>query len=264
MENQTVTGAPQLSGNVLFYSKPEPLTKEQHGRMGIKRSDTPYAFTREANVVPLVVTEFTPAALSYPVIFAGDAKLPVAVLGITNGENLFVEADGTYDADSYLPAYVRRYPFVFANDQDGERLIVCIDTGAEAVGEHPDAPFFENGEPSEYTRSAIKFCEDFETERRRTESFVQLLKDLDLFDVKHANFVPRNADGTPGEPQQIAEYFAVSEEKLNALPAEKLVELRDNGALGQIYAHLISLQGWDRLIARALIRAQNRPTVANA
>ena len=156
------------------------------------------------------------------------------------------------------------YPFVFAHEATGERLIVCIYTGAEAVVENTDATFFENGEPSEFTQNAIKFCEDFETERRRTDSFVQVLKDLDLFEVKRAMFTPRNGDGTAGEAQQIAEYFGVSEEKLNALPAEKLVELRDNGALGQIYAHLISLQGWDRLIARALIRAQNRPTVANA
>jgi hypothetical protein len=264
METQQVAGAPQLSGNVLFYSKPEPLTKEQHGLLGVKRLDAPYAFTKNANVVPLVVTEFTPAALSYPIIFAGDAKLPVAVMGITNGENLFVEEDGTYDSDSYLPAYVRRYPFVFANDDAGERLIVCIDANAPMIGDHPEAPFFLNDEPSEFTRNAIRFCEDFETERRRTESFVQVLKDLDLFDVRKAMFTPRDAQGIAGEPQQIAEYFAVSEEKLNALPADKLIELRDNGALGQIYAHLVSLQGWDRLIARALLRAQNRVTVANA
>jgi hypothetical protein len=87
---------------------------------------------------------------------------------------------------------------------------------------------------------------------------------MDLFDTRTATFTPRNADGTPGEPQQIAEYFAVSEEKLNALKPEQLVELRDNGALGQIYAHLVSLNGWDRLIGRALLRAQQRATVANA
>jgi hypothetical protein len=264
METQGMAGAPQLSGNVLFYSRPEPLTKEQHGALGVKRTDAPYAFTKNANVVPVVVTEFTPAALSYPIIFAGEAKLPVAVMGITQGENLFVEENGTYDSDSYLPAYVRRYPFVFANDEAGERLIVCIDRAAPMVGENAEAPFFANGEPTEFTQNAIKFCEDFETERRRTESFVELLKAMDLFDTRTATFTPRNADGTPGEPQQIAEYFAVSEEKLNALKPEQLVELRDNGALGQIYAHLVSLNGWDRLIGRALLRAQQRATVANA
>ena len=77
-------------------------------------------------------------------------------------------------------------------------------------------------------------------------------------------FVERNPDGTPGQPQKIAEYFAVSEDKLKALPAEKLAELRDNGALGQIYAHLVSLLGWDRLIAKTLLRAAQTPVAANA
>lgn len=99
----------------------------------------------------------------------------------------------------------------------------------------------------------------------RSESFVALLKELDLFEVREANYTPRNADGTAGTPQKIAEYFAVSEEKLKALPAEKLAELRDNGALGQIYAHLVSLLGWDRLIAVALTRAaKQQPVAANA
>ena len=82
-----------------------------------------------------------------------------------------------------------------------------------------------------------------------------MLTELDLFEVREANFTPRNADGSAGQPQKLAEYFAISEDKLKALPIEKLAELRDNGALGQIYAHLISLLACDRLIAVALQRA---------
>ena len=111
----------------------------------------------------------------------------------------------------------------------------------------------------------MEFCNNFEIERQRTEDFVQLLKDLDLFETREAIFTPRNPDGTAGEPQKIAEYFGVSEEKLKALPAEKLVELRDNGALGQIYAHLVSLLGWDRLIAMAFQKAAaSQPAAGNA
>jgi hypothetical protein len=92
-------------------------------------------------------------------------------------------------------------------------------------------------------------------------SFVQLLKDLDLFELKTATFTPPTPDGQPAaEPQKIAEYFGVSEEKLNKLPADKFIELRDNGALAQIYAHLLSLVGWDRLISLALTRV---PQAAN-
>ena len=100
----------------------------------------------------------------------------------------------------------------------------------------------------------MNFCNEFETERQRTESFVALLTSLDLLAPRETVYRPANPDGTPGEPQKIAEYFAVDEEKLNKLPADKLVELRDNGALMHIYAHLVSLLSWDKLIALTLER----------
>jgi hypothetical protein len=110
----------------------------------------------------------------------------------------------------------------------------------------------------------MEFCNNFEQERQRTEAFVALLIELDLFETKEAVFTPRNPDGTAATPQKLAEYFAVSEDKVKALPPEKLAELRDNGALGQIYAHLVSLLGWDRLIAMAFQRAAQMPAAANA
>ena len=91
-------------------------------------------------------------------------------------------------------------------------------------------------------------------ERGRTESFVKRLKDLDLFETRQATFTPQNPDGGAGEPVQVAEYFAVAETKVNALAPEVLVELRDTGALRQIYAHLDSLYIWDRLITRTVLR----------
>lgn len=254
---QTPHAQAQLTGTVLFYSRPEPLNKEQHANVALKQLERPFAFAAGANVVPLTVTEFAPAALSYPIIFVGEAKQPVAVMGVQQGENLFITADGTTDVDAYLPAYVRRYPFVLANDEQQQRMIVCIDRGAPMLVESGgDAPLFQDGEPTEYTKQAINFCTEFENERQRTDKFVELLKSLDLFDIRKAQFTPRMADGTMGEPQQVAEYFAVSEEKLAALSSEKYLELRENGALGQIYAHLISILGWEKLYAKALVRRQ--------
>ncbi len=243
-----------LEGAVLFYSNPEPLDPALHGALGVNPTDKPYAFVSQTNIVPLTVTEFAAAALSYPIIFTGENRQPVVVMGLRQGENLYVSDAGDFRADAYIPAYVRRYPFVFADDKQNQRLILCIDRGAEIVAEGGQNPLFVDGQPSDYTNMAMDFCNNFEQERLRTESFVQLLKDLDLLDIREAAFTPRNLDGTPGEPQKLAEYYAVSEDRLKALPAEKLAELRDNGALGQIYAHLVSLLGWDRLIALAFQR----------
>ncbi len=259
----TDTNNSPLEGNVLFYTNPEPLDQSVHGGLGVNPSDKPYAFVAQTNIVPLTVTEFSAAALSYPIIFTGDNRQPVAVMGLSSNENLFVAPDGEFRADAYVPAYVRRYPFVFADDKQNQRLILCIDRGASIVAEGGQNPLFVDGQPSDYTNMAMEFCNNFEQERQRTEGFVALVKDLDLLDIREAHFTPRNPDGTSGQPQKLAEYYAVSEDKLRALPAEKLVELRDNGALGQIYAHLVSLVGWDRLIAMAVMRQAQAPTSVN-
>ena len=249
------TSTASLTGNVLFYSQPEPLSIEAHGTLGVDPVDRPYDFVRATNIVPLTVTEFAPATLSYPVIFVGDNRQPVAVMGLRDGENLFVGDDGNFRGDAYIPAYVRRYPFVFANDDAQKRLVLCVDRNAPFIKDGGSQPLFVDGQPSPYVQQALEFCNNFETERQRTDSFVKMLTDLDLFETREANFTPRNPDGTAGKVQKIAEYFAISEDKLKALPADKLVELRDNGALGQIYAHLVSLLGWDRLIALAFDKA---------
>lgn len=264
MTDQTISTSAQLTGNVLFYQQPEPLSPETHGKLGVNPIDKPWGFLAASHVVPLTVTEFAAAALSYPVIFVGEGKQPVAVMGLRQGDNLFVEADGDVRPEAYLPAYARRYPFVYANDEAQNRMILCIDRAAGFVSENAAIPFFEDGKPSAYTQQALDFCNGFEQERARTEAFVKLLNDLELFEIKEARFTPRNADGSAGEPQKIAEYHAVSEEKLKGLSAEKLAELRDNGALGQIYAHLVSLLGWDRLIAMTFQRAAQQPAAANA
>jgi hypothetical protein len=254
ISNQTATG--QLQGNVLFYSRPEPLNAEAHGRLGLRRVDGPFLFAARSQVTPLTVAEFPAAAVCFPIIFAGENYQPLVVMGINADANMFILANGRFEPGTYIPAYIRRYPFVLANDTTTDQLVVCIDRDAPMLGELPDLAFFDAaGQPTEYTRNCINFCNDFEIEVRRTESFVNLLRDNDLFETRKAQFTPPNPDGTPGAAQTVAEYYAVSETKLKALPPATLTEFAQNGALGQIYAHLTSLQGWDRLIALTMARA---------
>ena len=263
MTTTTPANAGPISGNVLFYSQPEPLSPELHGKLGVKQMDGPFKFAKVGHAVPLTVGEFPLAAVTGPIIFVGDEKLPIAVMGLNAGENMFVRDNGLFEPGVYIPAYVRRYPFVFAHDDANEQMVLCVDRKAEFIVEGGDMPFFgADNQPTEYTKNCMEFCNNFEIERQRTMSFIQLLKDLDLFETKTATFTPMNPDGTPGQPQTIADYFGVSEDKLNALPQEKFIELRENGALSQIYAHMLSLVGWDRLVALAM--ARGAPQAANA
>jgi SapC len=251
---QIPTPQGQLTGSVLFYSQPEPLNPEHHGKLGLKAMAAPFAFAAGAHVIPLQVSEFGPASLCYPIIFAGEQKAPMAVLGVTAGDNVFVDANGQYDPNAYIPAFVRRYPFVLASNNDQEQLVVCIDRAAPMLVEGGEVPLFENGKLTPFAEQAVEFCSNFETERRRSDLFVNRLKELDLFEVKQANFQPRLPDGSLGEPVLVADYFAVSEEKLGKLSDAELKDLHVTGALRQCYAHLTSMFNWERIIGRASAR----------
>jgi hypothetical protein len=257
MTDTTAAEAPpvQLSGQLLFYKNPEPLNRQVHANLGLKAQDKPFAFVAQTHLVPLLIGEFAPASLSYPIVFMGEPRRPAAVMGVRAGENLFASAEAGMEPHAYVPFYVRRYPFALANDNANKQAVVIIDRDSELLSETPDAPFFQNGEATQLVTDMIKFCEGFEQNRLATEAFCQVIEDLDLLELQYTDYTPRNADGSPGEPQRIAEYFAVSEAKLNGLAADKLAELRDNGALRQIYAHMNSLAGWEKLMAIAVDKA---------
>ncbi|MEL7129520.1 MAG: SapC family protein [Pseudomonadota bacterium] len=243
----------QVTGNVLFYRNPEPLSAQRHGGLGVKQIDQPFAFLRTAHAVPVTVTEFGMASVHFPLIFVGEDKTPIAVMGVRQGQNLYVTAEGHAEPDTYVPAFVRRYPFVFANDNNNDQLLLCVDVDAPMVSSEPEVSFFDGDQPSKFTQDAIEFCKEFERQRRSTLQFRDLLLKHDLLEQKSISFQPRDTAGNEvGSPQKIADYWAISEERLNALSDEAYLELKTGGAIGAIYAHLVSLLNWPRVIQRAL------------
>lgn len=252
---------PQDDGKVVLYKNPQALTKEAHGDLGLLQIEKPFNFAATTHVVPLTVQEFGIAATSMPIIFAPDKKTPLAVLGARSNENLFVGADGNWELDVYIPAFVRRYPFIFAADDNNENFVVFIDQDAEMLGKNPVRPLFNNGELSDYSQGAIQFLQDFENQRRATEQWADIINKFDLLEDKVVTFTPTKDDGTPGETLKVADYIGVSEEKLNALSDADLLELKTTGALGAIYAHLVSLLQWQKMVQKTL---RMNPPVANA
>ena len=149
--------------SLLFYDKPVALNKVTHKDTKITPLGGDYSFARQTNSVLLAGIEFTEAAKEYPIVFAhaGESIVPVALLGLRNEENLFVTADASWDA-KYIPAFVRRYPFVLAAASDIQQQVVCIDesyTGFDAID--GEALFSEDGEPTELLTKAMEFLEQY-------------------------------------------------------------------------------------------------------
>lgn len=260
-------GNVSVSGNLPLYKSPEPINAAAHKGKGLKWSDRPFDFLAEAHFVPVTSGEFAACSATYPIIFLGDQKTPVAAMGLSAGQNLFVDPQtGQFERFNYLPAYVRRYPFVAASHtEDADKFTVCIDTGSHLFSDQPDEPLFKDGDqPSEFLERAIEFVRRYEADVAMTRSFIEKMEELDLFDQQQATFQPRDANGQAvGEPQVIATYQAISGDKLKALEPKVLAELRDNDAhLGAIYAHMLSIGRWETLIAKAQARVAGPGAVA--
>ena len=142
--------------------------------------------------MPLVATELPTACRHFPIVFTdGDQPTPVAVLGVRGQENLFVDAQGQWRAGAYIPAYVRRYPFIFMENEDRSQFTLCVDEKAASVVEGRDNPFFdEAGEPTDLARSALEFCRDYQNQHAYTMEFARALAEADLLVENRADITP--------------------------------------------------------------------------
>src|SRR3546814_1115256 len=124
----------------LFYKQPQALQPGLHAKLSVVKQ-AGYAFAADANSVPLVFSEMATACRHFPIVFTeGQQPSPVAVLGLRGQENLFVDAEGQWRANTYIPAYIRRYPFIFMENADQSQFTLCVDTAAASVQESSDNP----------------------------------------------------------------------------------------------------------------------------
>ncbi len=249
-----------VTGNVMFYGNPQPLSKEKHKGFGVTQVAKPFDFMAKQHFMPLTAAEFATAAASFPVVFAGEERNPIGIMGIRANENLFVN-EGVFNNDFYLPSFARRYPFVLAGDQANDRFVVCVDEDAECVtNTNPATEFFAGEDTSQFTKDAFEFLQSFERDRQATTTMIERFKELDLFEPKDMHFQGQNADGSPAERQKIADYFAVSAEKLAGLDEATMAEFVTKGYMAAAYSHILSLNNWQRLVNMTLRKATAEQT----
>lgn len=244
--SETQPAAPQLQGNMFMFRKPELLTKEAHAGLGISRPERPFSFCASVRAIPLTITEIAAAQKHYPIIYAEEKKpLPMAVVGIIDDVNLFVDDAGNWEENVYIPGYVRRYPFALAGDQNSDRMAIIVDREYEGVSTSPETPFFDGDNPSEPTKQAMDYCATYERDRNMTLQFSEQLAKYDLITNQVAQFTPEG-----GEAQPFAQYNGVEEKRLTELDDEKFMELRKSNILPVLYAQLMSMGNWRFLMDR--------------
>ncbi len=235
-----------MSTQLLFYKEAVPVSKEQHANLSIDITQN-YSFAGGVNSVPLTATEFPFAARDYVIVFAGpDIPMPAAILGIQQDKNLFVSDDGQWQG-RYIPAFIRRYPFVFSSNEDASTFTLCVDKEFRGLNEdgRGERLFTEAGENSTYLERMLNFLQEYQAHFQRTQAFCKQLKDLDLLESMQAHISMPS-----GSQQSLTGFQVINRDRLKALDGDKLAELAQTDALELAYLHLQSLNNFSVMVER--------------
>jgi hypothetical protein len=233
-----MASAPQDVSLPLFYNDLVLLSSQEHAGWKTRTTDKA-VWLKDVNTVPLTVEEFPLAQRNFPIVFsAGDNPFPIALMGMNEGVNVFVEEDGSLNTPIYMPAYVRRYPFLLARVRpDSQELSLCVDPTSELVGELDEGDALFDGEgPSEVCKNTLQFCEQFEIAGQKTANFMAELEKHNLLIDGELNI-----DVNGGQPFQYRGFRMVDENKLREVRGDVLRGWNQSGLLALVYAHLFSL-----------------------
>ena len=242
---------------LLFYQKPIALSREAHKSLKV-RSVPSFAYSAGINSVPLTVGEFAAAARQLPILFVPDANKnpsPIALLGLRRDENLFVGADGRWSG-SYIPAFIRRYPFVLIEGNTPTELTVGIDAAFPGFNTEVGEPMFnEDGTEGPGLKRAIEFLNTYRLDAQRTQDLALTLKRLDLF-------IPRviTVQNKDGSKYNLEGFFVVDEQKLGKIDEKEAGALLRSGHLAWIYMHLLSMHNFVDLSTRLDARTEGKKT----
>ena len=244
-----MASAPQQPQLPLFFNDLMPLNSRDHKNFRTRQIDSA-PWLGKAHAIPLTVDEFVQAQRDFPIVFSsGESPLPLALMGLNEGVNTFVDAEGKITEQVYMPAYVRRYPFMLAKLQpNATELSLMFDPSSDAIGEFDEGErlFDDEGKASEATQRVLQFCEHFEQAAQRTQAFIKELKDADLL-MDGEVAIQREGEE---KPFLYRGFQMVDQEKLRELDGAKLEEWNKNGLLMLIHAHIYSLDLMRNIFAR--------------
>jgi hypothetical protein len=253
--------APAPANLPLFYKDLAPLSSVDHADFHARPLDNA-EFLVGQHAVPLTSDEFVSACRFFPIIFsAGENPVPLALMGLNEGINTFVDDQGKLINPVYVPAYIRRYPFLLAKLQpNSDELSLCFDPTSGAIGKFDEGDaLFVDGQPSDQVKAILEFCKNFEEAGQRTGMFMEELKKADLLMDGEVAIQQEGND----KPYIYRGFQMVDENKLRELRGDVLRKLMQNGILGLIFAHLFSLQLMREVFAEQ-VKSGKMPLVTDA
>jgi hypothetical protein len=229
-----------------MFKKPKFLNKEEDKGLKLEALKN-YKHTRRLNFCSIAREEVVEASKDYPIFFIkeGEDIVPIAILGLKENENLFVNKQGEWVKEKYIPALARCYPFAISKNQlESKEVVVTVvyDSEYEGINNSGEAVFDSDSELTEYGKSIMDFIQrlfgDFEATKEVLKPLTPILKNVDAnVDVNGHKFVLQGL-------------YQIDTEKLNTLDDETLLAMLKSGIFSLVYAHLASMSNFGKLANR--------------
>jgi hypothetical protein len=231
-----------------FYEKPILLDRNAHRNLRLKTTPSGLKFAAKSVALPIAPAEFPHSALEFPIVFAVNetgSSTPIGLFGVRENENLFIDENGVWQG-FYIPAFIRRYPFVLNVDPTSNAPYVLIDEAFDGISETEGERLFEeDGKETAFMKSTLEFLSDFMGQSEQAGLFVETLK-------KHDLLIPQQVVFTRSEDESytLDGFHIVDEKRLSALSDEVTLQLARSGDLARIHTHLLSLNNIHRVVQR--------------
>jgi hypothetical protein len=234
-----IRSCPSFRRKEIIMAALEPISSERHAGKGW-RAPRDFAFVAKQATVPLILSEFSVAALSMPIGFIerGGHYVPAALMSPVIGRNLFIGAGGEW-LGSYIPAVIRGFPFQLAKVEGSSQLTLCIDEGAGLVEDiQPGVePFFDaSGQPAEAGKRILDYLLSIEAGRVATQLAVSSLAEAQVIRPWKLQ-IPFE-----GRTVEINDLFCVDEAALHAVDDAVFIQLRHTGAIALSYMQMVSMR----------------------
>lgn len=224
-----------------------PISTEKHRDKRWTPRET-FSSEGKTQIVEIFASELAYATHNFPLGFViKDSRyILVALLGIHEEENLYVDKDGRWLSE-YVPSSLRCFPFILSDGgPENDQLTVCIAKDHLTDDVNGLNLFDEKGEQSESLTNAVSYLQKCQQDRELTASTTLALEEAGIIEkwpiqiVGDENTTATNIDGL----------FRINEAKLNSLESAKFSELRNTGSIALAYAQLFSMTQVQLLTAR--------------
>ena len=228
-----------------MYNQITLINTQEHKNSAVKRFNS-LVYAKELISATITAPEFYECCKEYPIVFVKDENdqwSASVMLGYKEKENLFIDEKGLWEKGRYIPASIRRYPFIYVTGENNQlSLGIDIEALSESIEDAERKLFDEEGNPTDFTKSVLEFMNHFQSDAAATVNFIKQLEDWGLLEERTAQI------NTPDQKSyQINGFYVINEEKLHHLSKKKKQDICDQNGYSLITAHLISLSNVQRI-----------------